>query len=294
MHRGLQKAAGTVRLDPEEEYERKRRLLLRMREQGLDVEDRVFVEVGTGWHPLLPLVLGVLGARRTITLDVNAWLSRETLVETLEAVEGLVERLTVDFGIDAAAAHSRLAELRQLARSGHTPRDVLLAADVEYRFPVGAGATGMEAGSVDYVISSNVLEHIAPAELHRILEESRRILKPGGVSVHHVDPGDHFSIDDRITSVNFLKFSPRAWRLIGSGLAYHNRLRCVDYTRMFEELGFEILRTDIEVDEHALAALRDAEVRPHAAFAAYPPEELASALIDIFARYPGEAVVKGI
>jgi SAM-dependent methyltransferase len=286
VHRRLQDRLGTDRLDVAEEYERKRRFLMRMRGHGLDWQDRTFLEVGTGWHPFLPLVLQLLGAQRVLTLDVNPWLSADTLVETARAIDSVADRLAEDFGVDAAMARGAMGELARRVETGEDLRTALLAHSVDYRCPADAGATDLDADSIDYVISSNVLEHVPPTEIRRMLTEAKRVLRPGGVSAHHVDPGDHFSADERITTVNFLKFSPRAWHAIASGLAYHNRLRCIDYPRMHEELGFELVASDVDLDERALAALRSGEVRPHADFAGYTETELAEALVDVFARVP--------
>jgi SAM-dependent methyltransferase len=154
-----------------------------------------------------------------------------------------------------------------------------------------AGDSGLPAQSFDLVMSSNVFEHIPPSELRRIVAESRRLLRPGGVSAHHIDTADHFATDERITSVNFLKYSPRAWRLISRGLAYHNRLRCREYPRLFEEAGFSLLDVMLETDERALAALRDGAVRPNEAFRAFTHQELAEVLVDVFARVPAERAV---
>ena len=289
LHRRLQRLTGTDRIDVADEYRRKAQFLRRLLDRGIALKGATVLEIGTGWHPYLPLVLHLMDAERTVTVDVNPWLTRETLAETVAAVDSRVNRLASDFGVDESEARRRLAALRQQLCSGAAPAEVLRAAGVDYRYPMDAGDTGLPAEGFDLVVSSNVFEHIPPGELRRIVTESRRLLRPGGVSAHHVHTGDHFSADERITSVNFLKYSPRAWRLIGSGLAYHNRLRCRDYARLFEEHGFELLDVVLETDERALAALRSGDVRPHERFRGYTDQELAEFLVDVFARFPAEA-----
>ena len=291
LHRRLQRAAGTDRLDPEEEYTRKRSFLKRFQRIGLQVADKTFLELGTGWHPFLPLMLRLMGARSTKTVDVNAWLNSATVRETIAGLAVVVPRLAADFDVDEETAQQELARLDEIASSGATSAEVLRAAGVEYLCPVDGAATPLQPASVDYVVSSNVFEHLPPPVLEGILAESRRVLHPGGVSAHHIDPGDHFSIADRVTSVNFLKFSPRAWGRIASGLAYHNRLRCPDYLRLFEQAGFDLLDAQVEVDEEALRALERGEVRPHPIFGSYTNEELAGCLVDVFASSP--AAVSG-
>ncbi len=130
LYRRLQRAAGTDRLDLEDEYARKSRFLQRFHALGLEVKDRAFLEVGTGWHPFLPLLLRLMGARSTVTVDVNPWMTPATLVETLSGVQSLVPRLASDFAIDEQAAREALAVLARRARNGEGPREVLRAAAV--------------------------------------------------------------------------------------------------------------------------------------------------------------------
>ena len=109
---------------------------------------------------------------------------------------------------------------------------------------------------------------------------------PGRRAAHHVDPGDHFDRDRRITSVNFLKFSPRAWRVIGSG--GRTTIACAARTTrpLLERVGFDVVAVEVETDAHALVALPSGDVRPHASFARYTDDELAGTLVDVFARSP--------
>jgi hypothetical protein len=288
LHRRLQDVSGTATFRAEREYRRKADLLGRMRDQGLPIEGRTFMEVGTGWHPVLPLLLVLLGADRVVTTDVNPWLTPRSLRETLTGLDEMADALEADFGVPADRSR---AELRRVAGvAGEHPAEVdapLRAAGVQYVL-LANGALATD-GRFDYVVSTNVLSHIPPPVLEDMAGSWRGLLKPGGWAVHHLSPGDHFASDPRITTANFLKFSPRAWRYIGgSGIAYHNRLRCVDFSRLLERHGFEIAYDERTVDEQALAALRSGELTPHETFAGYLPEELAAYMSDVFARYrPG-------
>jgi SAM-dependent methyltransferase len=287
LHHRLQEFTGSVDVEIEIEYAWKADLLRRVREQGLEIEGRALLDVGTGWRPLLPLLLHLLGAERVVTVDINPWLTPRSLRATLEAVDSIAGRFAEDFGLAESQCRENLTRLRTLSEAH--PDDVgpvLDAARIDYRSPVDAGKTDLPPASFDYVITSNVLEHVPPEEIERIGRESIRLLGPGGIAIHHINPGDHFSLDPRVTTVNFLKFSPRAWRVISAGLAYHNRLRCPEYPHLFRSLGYEIVYERCEVDERALAALRDGEVAPHPTFAGFSQEELAGYLIDVFARVP--------
>jgi hypothetical protein len=82
-----------------------------------------------------------------------------------------------------------------------------------------------------------------------------------------------------------VKYSDRQWYWIGgSGLAYHNRMRAVDFVRLFESEGLEVFFRRELVDAEAFKALCEGRVKPHARFAGYTHEELATDVIDIYAR----------
>ena len=150
--------------------------------------------------------------------------------------------------------------------------------------PCDACHTNLADASFNYVVSSNVLEHIPPDIIRGILKESRRILKPEGLHLHHINPGDHSAFDPHVTTVNFLRYSPRAWYLLGgSGIAYHNRLRCTDYIKLLEDGGFRVVHQIRAVDQKALELLRSGTMNVHKDFMGYSSEELACDLIDVFA-----------
>jgi SAM-dependent methyltransferase len=289
LHRKLQDLGGSSRLDVEDHYGRKRKFLKRVEEHGLPLAGRDFLEIGTGWHPVLPVLLHLLDARQVTTIDVNPWLTRASLAETFHAFQGIAGRVAADFGKDAARAQATMDRLCTLVEDASVPiLDVLKAANIRYGLPVDACKTPYEAGSFDYVVSSNVLEHVPPEVIRGMFTESRRVLKPGGYNLHHVNPGDHFSVgDSRVTTVHFVRYSSRAWYWIGgSGLAYHNRLRCVEYARLLESAGFTVTYSDTEIDPRGLEALEKRQVLPHPDFAAFTNEELSGNVIDVFARAP--------
>lgn len=286
IYRVLQDFTGTRRLDIHDHYGMKARFLKRIQAQNLPIEGRSFLEIGTGWYPVLPLLLYLLGAKRVLTIDLNPWLTPRTFFQTATALTGVLDRMSADFHLSADHLKARLAPLLDLVR--HEPDAPLSKAlpvvNMEYRMPCNACATGLPANQLDYIISSNVLEHVPPEIIKGICAESKRILKSDGTHLHHINPGDHFAEDPRITTVNFLRYSSRTWYFLGgSGIAYHNRLRCIDYVRLFEECGFRILHTYTNVDQRALETLQTGAIQVHADFQKYSSEELASDIIDVFA-----------
>jgi hypothetical protein len=128
-----------------------------------------------------------------------------------------------------------------------------------------------------------VLEHVTPKALQAIFAESRRILKRGGITIHSVNCGDHYAYFDRsITSINYLQFSDREWRLWNNDLLYQNRLRPVDFLDMVRAERLEIVFARYTPKPKLLKLLQSMAVAPE--FQRYPPEELCSTSIDFAAR----------
>lgn len=217
-----------------------------------------FFEVGTGRVPVVPLLLWLMGAKRTITVDLNRYLSTSLTLAAMRQIaaqqndiRGLLgERLVID----------RLACLqRQLDSAGRRPIiEVLADLGIDYRAPSDAAHTGIEDGGVDFHVSYTVLEHVAEASIRSILSEGRRMLAPTGLAVHFIDYSDHFSHSDgSIDAIHFLRFEDRQWQtLAGNRFMYANRLRDDDFLKIAQETGFTVQCHEPRLDAEILEKLR--------------------------------------
>lgn len=244
---------------------------------GTGIPGSVCVEVGTGWSAVVPMLFVLAGAKRVITVDTNPWLSRK---EALGAVSGLrkhMNEVATMTRLDVEAVNAMLAEFESHLNIEQTVQAALGRCGIDYVCPGDATRLSLPDGSVDIVFSSNVYEHIGPEVLDAIHRESRRVLRVGGVYAHRIDVGDHYrGSDSRITSANFLQFSDAKWNWYGgSGLAYHNRLRCRDHAQMIAHAGLEIVYDQRECDERALGVINSGELSLDEKFASYSHEELA-------------------
>lgn len=97
--------------------------------------------------------------------------------------------------------------------------------------------TGLPDDAVDFVLSISVLEHLRNPEA--VLDETRRILRPGGWLISTVDMRDHFFK----YPWEMLKYSERQWRLLTTqrgGGGYLNRWRIDKWRQALEERGFNV------------------------------------------------------
>jgi hypothetical protein len=180
-------------------------------------------------------------------------------------------RVAAALGIDEPEVHARLAA----ARTAGTLAEWLQRMQITYLNRDLASAN-LPAEGFDAIFSSNVLEHVTPGGLRSIHGESWRLLRRGGRIVHRFNPQDHFStIDGSITGANFLQFSESEWEWLGgSGLSYHNRLRCPQHRTLVLESGFDVTLERRRADPRARRAIESGDLRVHSDYAAFDPVEL--------------------
>lgn len=202
------------------------------------------MEFGAGRDLINNLCLWCLGVDRQLVVDLYDILQPE-LVNA--AIQSLRELAPPDFvrlpKVDKLGPASLAQELRR-----HF--------GIDFRAPFDARATGLADGSVDFIYSTNTLEHVPPQEIMAILKESRRLLAPGGALSFKIDYADHYSYADKsISAYNFLRYSPGAWRVFNPPLHYQSRLRHADYAALFMASGFQVLSDEVILPPRAEAQL---------------------------------------
>lgn len=283
-------AGGLRRIDPMKRLAAGVTTWRRLTDAGADPRGKTFFEVGTGRMLNVPLAYWLMGAERTITVDLNPYLKGELVHEAARAVARRRDEVADLLGERLVA--ERLDRLAAYAEGPRFTLDGFCAlTGVEHHAPCDATATGLPAGSIDFHTSYTVLEHVPPTIIRGIFVEADRLLRPGGLAVHGVDYSDHFAhADGRITAANFLRYPQRTWdRWAGNSYMYMNRLRHPQYLGLMAEAGFGVADCQTNVDKRSLDALRSGELRPHTDFAGYDAPTLATDFAWIVAR-PGADV----
>jgi hypothetical protein len=198
-------------------------------------------ELGTGWHPIIPIGMYLCGASRVITLDIEPLLNRERVCRTLELFRRCAERGAL-VTILPWVLEERVETLLHLARyPDSSPKGNLLHPMEIY--PVVGDAATLEGtlSSVDLVFSNSTLQYIPADELVRIFCILRRIVGTQAVMSHHIYLGYDLAIfDSSVSPYYFLRFSRAAWKLVDNPLHSHNRLRLSDYYRIHASNGWTV------------------------------------------------------
>ena len=229
------------------------------------------LEVGTGWHPIVPLGLYLCGAREIWTFDIEPLLSLKRLRQLMQ--------FFVDYDqsgrLKMILPLYNSERLRELCAVVQGAQD-LGAAEILSRFAIhakvqDAQATGLPAGSVDLLFSNGVLQYIPSSTLQGIFSEARRLASGSSIVAHRIRFVDQFShFDSRISAFNFLRYSSAQWQWLNSPLIWQNRLRICDFRQLLNKAGFELLSEEnLSVPPEELA-----KVHLAAEFKRYRQEDL--------------------
>lgn len=215
------------------------------------------MEVGTGRVPIAPLAYWLMGAKQTVTIDLNPYLREELVVESLNYISLNKDEVLSLFG--SLLDESRFECLLEFNEGADFSLEAFLdLAQINYIAPGDAANTQLENQSIDFHTSYTVFEHIPPVAIQAILDEGNRLICSNGLFIHWVDYSDHFSHTDKeISAINFLSFSESEWnRYAGNRYMYMNRLRHDDFLNIFNIAGHELLLARPEIDERSLNLLR--------------------------------------
>ena len=229
-------------------------------------------ELGTGWYPIVPISLYLCGIKTVHSFDIYDWMTRESQQTTV---------LKFKEWFDNGQLRSYLPELLperwdtlMAMQGGEISKEKFCETIGFIPHLRDARKTGLADGSIDLVCSNNTFEHIHTPVLRDILVEFVRIcnVKDGGVMSHFIDMSDHFAhFDKTITDYNFLRYTAIEWQRIDNDIQPQNRLRFVDFERMYTELNIPFVAMGVRPGN--VEALKTVPLS--AEFESYSLEELA-------------------
>lgn len=213
---------------------------------GYNFENKSVLELGTGWHPLLPICFYLSGARNVITLDIRSLIELtdgkillEKFIEYNESkgLKEFIPNLVPD-------RFEKLKLVENEWRYGEKYRKIRFE-EILQRFNIEQYVCKIQdfnKSGFDIVYSVNVLEHVSTDEVDSIIAAFYQLSARRAVGYHAIGVYDHFvHIDKGISKFNYLKFSKVAWKLIDNNIQPQNRLRISYFESKFIEAGFEMI-----------------------------------------------------
>jgi hypothetical protein len=204
---------------------------------GFSVKGKHLVEIGSGWHPVLPAFFHAMGASRIVMTDIEAHITARYVHQVLDYLTEHADELSQLSSIPASNLRQRWMALRP---QGEQWRDIWAEKGIEYHAPLDFTQDNWAADSVDMVYSNSCISYIPEPILRQIFQQAQRILKPAGLMAHNLMPYDDYATTDAdITPLNFLRYDEKTWARIGNcALHFQNRLRPQDYLNLLIDTGF--------------------------------------------------------
>ena len=218
----------------------------------------VFLELGSGYAIVESLTMILLGAKKVITVDITKDIKFK---ESLKYVDMFTDKHINTIADKSLYTGREIREKLEKLRHVKSMDEFLEKAGIVYIAPYDLSDLEPYHGMVKVYYSQVVLEHVPEPVLKAIFTESKKVLVKGGYHSHIVNLTDHFRNpglfrDNRITDVNFLKYSDKYWdSWCGNDIAYVNRLRFPYYVNLFKDLVFEILEIDKQKEKDRMNEL---------------------------------------
>lgn len=227
-------------------------------ESGLTVLDRNLIEIGTGWKPLIPLVMYLKGCREILMVDSQRLLDKNIVLGVVRSLLPHKVMLARACGTDEAAIVEKLTIDESL-----TLDEIFRKFHMTYLAPVDFTRMDLADGSTDVIITRAVLEHVPPEVIRGIFRRSHSLLSRNGRMCHIIDNSDHWEHrDKRLSRLNYLKFSDGFFKWLNrfNPLDYQNRLRHFEYIDMLNDSAFEIIYEEKTLDRKALEDLNSIRI----------------------------------
>jgi hypothetical protein len=186
--------------------------------QGITIQGKNILEIGSGWMPLMPYHFKVDGGcNKVYTFDINDHYQNK-YIDQLNAHYKAAGKLNFD-----------------VVKTGlHLPDFI------DYR-PHGNVITADLPADVDIIFSRFVLEHVTPKDMVAMHKRFAQVYGDQVAIVHLISPSDHRAFSDSsISHYDFLQYSQKEWDGIQTKFDYHNRLRLPQFLALFEEAGMAV------------------------------------------------------
>ena len=240
---------------PFHRYDRLNRIMRLHREHGVPKDGDRILEIGTGWVHWEGLLSRLLFDVNGVLFDV--WDNRQlnSLKRLASQLEQRLDTLEVDQP-HKERARGLIAQIQQVESFD----ELYKLLGFEYIVNPGGTLTDLPHNSFDFVVSTNVMEHVHADIAQELIHGIATVLKPGGYSFQSIDLKDHLHYYDRggTSPKQYLKYSDRDWtRWFENDVQYFNRVQRPQWLEMFENAGLTLVSEnswDVELNGLPIAS----------------------------------------
>lgn len=247
-----------------------------LRDAGFSLKGKRALEIGSGWHPILPLMYRLAGCSHVTMTDVH----RLIQPANVRAAVAFLRARKLSIMRDLPVSEEDFEKVLGVELKGNL-EEMLASLGLKYHM-ARQGWRGVQP--VDIIFSHTTLEHISPDLLKKIFMDARHLLRPDGVMCHGVDHTDHRANKDlELSRIDFLRFPDKVWNMLCvDPQDYTNRLRHSDYVQLFAETRYEIVH--METGENERMAIDAGTLPLWGRFASMDLSDLANAWTCFIAR----------
>ncbi len=194
------------------------------------LENKVCLEIGSGWVLSHALICYLLGAKKVIATDITPNAHPNNLRQAVNrAVASVVRDVLSPF-----ASHENLrARLDYLRQVKNFDFDTLQSLGISYLAPIDL-ADSRIGEELDFVFSWSVLEHVPLNRLQLLLQNLNSSLRQGGMQAHCIHLEDHKDIPGNPYA--FLSIPESSYdESLQSDRG--NRMRCSQWVKLFSTLS---------------------------------------------------------
>ena len=220
------------------------------------VENKVCLEIGSGWVLTHALVFYLLGAKKVIATDLTPCAMPEVLsIAVNQAIESIPRDLLAPFA-NYTSIRSRMDRLKRIDKFDF---DCLSELGIEYVSPLDLAKTSLDIG-VDFFFSNSVLEHVPVRDVEEVLNSLNKCLNSGGAMIHCIHLEDHRS--SRTAPFDFLAIPNNQYTQTMQS-ERGNRIRVSEWANLLGRLEkcvtsdiYSYSREDVSLTDEIDAAVR--------------------------------------
>lgn len=206
-------------------------------------EGASILEIGTGWVHWETLIMSLVSGGEKTMFDVVD----NRLFPVFKLYAAQLRPLVQTLGLPSDRVASANEVLDTISRASSFD-EIYAALSWNYVVDESGTMSTLPSNTFDFIVSSDVLEHIDRTILSSFVETVFRLLKPGAVTFHSIDLIDHLSyFDPKAPPKAYYKLDGTTWdRWVNSKVQYINRVQRPEWLSLFEHAGFELVSEEVK------------------------------------------------